>query len=115
MKKTSLGAKYDVEPGEHITIVMTPKAGAGESNVTATSNGNNEQFFSGTTPRLEFDCMAEEGDTTSATVSCSFPGDIPDDAFFLIEISGKAGEDTDSREVAKSDPNHEPSFRFEGV
>ncbi|MEK6321251.1 MAG: hypothetical protein AABN33_06155 [Acidobacteriota bacterium] len=114
MKKTNLGSKYDVEPGEHIKIVMTPKEGAGESNVTAKSNGSNSQFSAGTTPRLEFDCKAGQGLTTSAVVSCSFPANIPDDAFFLIKISGKAGEDTDSLQVTKSD-DHDPEFRFEGV
>ena len=115
MKKTSLGGRYDVTPGERIKIVMTPRDGAGESNVTASSNGTNEEFFSGTKPRLEFNCKSGKGEFTSATVSCSFPGDTPDKANFLIEISGKPDEDTDSLVVAKSDPDHEPEFRFKGV
>jgi hypothetical protein len=115
MKKTSLGSRYDVAPGEHIKIVITPHDGAGESNVTAASNGDNEQFFSGTTPRLEFDCKATKGEVTSATVSCSFPGDTPDKANFVINISGKPDGDTDSLVVAKTDPDHDPEFRFKGV
>src|SRR5262249_26693134 len=103
MKKTDLDSTYNVDPSERITIKITPRDGAGEGNVTARSDAADAQFFKSTTPRLTFSCSAIKDNAVTAIVSCAFPGNISDDANFLIEVSGKPDEDTDSLVVRKSD------------
>ena len=113
--KTIMTGRYDVSPNERIKMVFTPHNGAGEANVTAQSDGRNKQWVPGTTPSYSFDCRDDKGSFNSAKAECSFPGDISDDAFFEIEISGNPGEDVDKKKVSKNDANHEPEFRFKVV
>ena len=82
---------YDVRPGEHITIEVTPtNFGASATDVEAVLDGN-DLPNSGTSdaPVFEFTVGKPVGQTHRVLMEFIFFSDAPATAFYQVDISGQ--------------------------
>ena len=106
---------YDVVPGEHITISVTPTNFGGSGvDVEAVLDGNDlSNTGSEDAPQFEFDVSKPVGQTHRVLMEFVFFPDAPPTAFYQTEISGEDDEGCPCGFIiAKSSQIKEAGIRF---
>lgn len=106
--------RYVVEPGERITIRITPMKGAAGQRVIALL-GRTELVNKGAdeSPKFDFTSTVEDDFRHRVMLTFSFVNADPDDAHYTISIGGSAGGEFEGRTVWKENGlTQEPKYRF---
>lgn len=110
--------RYEVAHNERITLVFTPVSVA-PSMVAVSLDGNTlNPNPASPNPTFTFVANKQVGRTHFCEVECSFPqgaDDTAKDPRFDLALSGSASPQSFKVSIKKSDPIHDPIFRFKVV
>ena len=101
---------YAVRLKESITIEFDPQNGAGESGTAVTVDDQKLPSDGGTKPTYVFKGASKSG-THFGKVECSFPGNPPNTARFVVTLTGSVDGEAQFI-VKKTDSVKDPNIEF---